>query len=230
MRHPISVVRSARAVADPLFAARGTWRFVADVGVADWVPASFAARWGDLSRDAKVLLWWVCFNLLAEAQLLLDSSGGVPAAAAVFRMEDVFERGDVAPLQRILRAMARAVGGSRGERAAAAGGGGGDHGGGADDDDDDDEHDDEYDDDAHDWAHVSRLATSEGARHNRHASSAQERVTWPQLQSAAEMAPRPDVRPFERAVVRVAMHMCTRFGYSECGGDWPPCRGAKARK
>ena len=83
-------------MADPLFDARGTWTFVADVGVADWIPASFAARWGELSTDAKALLWRVCFNLLAEAQL--DS----PVAA--FCMEDIFERGDVAPLKRILAA------------------------------------------------------------------------------------------------------------------------------
>jgi hypothetical protein len=124
VRHPLKVVNSERS-------AKRSWNFVWSFGgekatVTNTIPERFRAAWNYFSTDVKVLLWWLSYNLLAEAQVEAraaedgdaDAAAAAAAAAATttappptatavragtkssrtFRMEDLFEEHDISPM------------------------------------------------------------------------------------------------------------------------------------
>jgi hypothetical protein len=86
VRHPLFVVRSGEVT-------QWSGRY-ASFHIKNYVPLEFEERWANVSRRCHMLLWWLSFNLLAEAQL--------DAHSTAWRMEDVFVRHDIRPLQAVL--------------------------------------------------------------------------------------------------------------------------------
>jgi hypothetical protein len=96
VRHPLSVLNSHRHTKWD-FQWNGMPYHAAAPSILDvkkYVPNRFSIVWDEISSDIKALLWWVSFNLLAQAQVMNQNNEFTQEAAFTYKMEDLFIDGN----------------------------------------------------------------------------------------------------------------------------------------